>query len=571
MILQLRIHNFAIIEELQIEFHEGFNVLTGETGAGKSILLDALGLLLGDRGSIDFIRHGETKAEIEGLFSLQENSLAMQRLVEMGISVEDELIVIRRELTIQGKSVCRINGQLVTIAMLKQVGEAIVNFHSQHDHHQLLQAQRHLFWLDAFAGEELHEQIKEYQQVFRGYLQARKELERLTANEKEIAQRIDLLKYQIEEIESAHLETNEDVRLLEEKTKLVHAEKIMKGVHSAYSALADDERSLDWLGSAMSQLEDLIELDPTLKNKYQQIEESFYILDEIKRDLGAYLDKNDFDVNRLDVIEDRLHMLNSLKRKYGDTLMDIITYSDTCKKELEQLENRDTMQANITKKLREQKLKIFEMAKKLTDARKSVATILEESVKRELNELHMENAEFSVQIKDLSIEFNNSSLDIPGGDLGMNEVEFLITTNPGEPLKPLSKVASGGELSRLALALRTVLARIDEVNTLVFDEVDTGVSGRITHAIGEKLLRISKERQVLAITHHPQVASLANNHFLIEKNVTGDRTTTGVKKLGEEERVVELARMIGGSHITNSAKLHALEMRKLGKQINLGK
>lgn len=265
LILQLRIVNFAIIEELHIEFHEGFNVLTGETGAGKSILLDALGLLLGERGSTDFIRFGQTKAEIEGLFSFSRSSQVQERLEELGIDYDDDTLIIRRELTIQGKSTCRINGQLVTISMLKQVGEALLNFHSQHDHQQLLQVNRHIDWLDAFAGKELNAELMHYKQLYTQFMETRQEYELLSQNEKERAQRIDLLKYQINEIEQAALQVGEEDRLNEERNRLVHAEKIITSVHGAYSALADDQRALDWLGTSMSHLDEVSSLDEELK------------------------------------------------------------------------------------------------------------------------------------------------------------------------------------------------------------------------------------------------------------------------------------------------------------------
>lgn len=570
MILQLRIQNFAIIEDIQIEFDEGLNVVTGETGAGKSILLDALGVLLGERASTDYIRHGMSKAEIEGLFCIKNDSHVKELLTENAIPIEGDKLCIRREITLQGKSTARINGQIVTTAVLKQIGEALVNFHSQHDHHQLLQVHRHLFWLDAFAGSPLKETLTAYQDKFSQYIQWKKQLEQMNRDEKELAQRIDLLRFQIDEIEEANLEIGEDERLQEEKTKLEHAEKILSNVYAAYSALADEQRALDWLGICMSHLEEVSALDKDLEHKFQQIEEAFYLLDELTRDLGSYADKNDFDPKQLERIEERLDVIFRLKRKYGDTIEAILNHYAKIKEELVHLENKETYQSDLMEKLIKQKDVLLDLAKQLTKQRKEAAHLLGKRVKTELSELHMEKAEFAVFVDDLSTQMEEDSLDLVGGELGMNEVEFMITTNPGEPLKPLAKVASGGELSRIALALRTVLAEIDEVNTLVFDEVDTGVSGRITQAIGEKLLHISKERQVLAITHHPQVASLAHCHFLIEKKVENQRTKTEVKKLTEEERIDELARMIGGELITETARLHAAEMRRLGKQIMYG-
>lgn len=567
MIVELTIRNFAIIEELRINFHEGFNVLTGETGAGKSILLDALGLLLGNRASSEWVRHGAKKAEIEGLFFIGNHTKVIEKLKELGIETDDEMLVIRRDLTDQGKSICRINGQLATISMLRELGDLLVSLHSQHDHHHLLQPHRHLFWLDAYAGPELAAALKEYKKLYQSFHKLRKELEFLSQNEKEMVQRIDLLKFQAEEIQQAALEVGEEERLLEEKNRLTHREKLSHHVQGAHEALAGEHKTLDWLGMAMGYLEEVSNLDPFLTHKFQQIEESFYLLEDITRELGNYLDRIEFDEKKLMSIEERIHTINGLKRKYGDSIMAILEYAASIEEELEQLENRDVLLNNLYEELKEARIDLLLEAKEITRLRKQAAAKLEEAVKKELMELYMDKVQFRVHIEDLSTDFLENSMDIPGGEYGMNEVEFLIATNPGEPLKPLAKVASGGELSRLALALRAVLARIDEVGTLVFDEVDTGVSGKVSQGIGQKLLRISKDRQVLAITHHPQVASLADAHYLIEKKVDGNRTKTSLQLLDEDERTLELARMIGGTEISSSARIHAAEMRRLGKEL----
>jgi DNA repair protein RecN (Recombination protein N) len=567
VIVELTIRNFAIIEELRINFHEGFNVLTGETGAGKSILLDALGLLLGNRASSEWVRHGAKKAEIEGLFFIGNHTKVIEKLKELGIETDDEMLVIRRDLTDQGKSICRINGQLATISMLRELGDLLVSLHSQHDHQHLLQPHRHLFWLDEYAGPELAAALKEYKKLYQSFHKLRKELEFLSQNEKEMVQRIDLLKFQAEEIQQAALEVGEEERLLEEKNRLTHSEKISHHVQGAHEALAGEHKTLDWLGMAMGYLEEVSNLDPYLKHKFQQIEESFYLLEDITRELGNYLDRIEFDEKKLMSIEDRIHTINGLKRKYGDSIMAILEYAASIEEELEQLENRDVLLNNLYEELKEARIDLLLESKEITRLRKQAAAKLEEAVKKELMELYMDKVQFRVHIEDLSTDFPENSMDIPGGEYGMNEVEFLIATNPGEPLKPLAKVASGGELSRLALALRTVLARIDEVGTLVFDEVDTGVSGKVSQGIGQKLLRISKDRQVLAITHHPQVASLADAHYLIEKKVDGNRTKTSLQLLDEDERTLELARMIGGTEISSSARIHAAEMRRLGKEL----
>lgn len=570
MILQLRIINFAIIEELQIEFHEGFNVLTGETGAGKSILLDALGVLLGERASADFVRHGQNRAEIEGLFSLVDHVLPAAILNELGIPFEDNMVIIRREITNQGKSTARINGQLVTLSMLKQVGDVLVNFHSQHDHHQLLQENQHLFWLDSYAGSQLNALLSDYKSNYNFFVTKKKEYTTFTQDEKEMAQRIDLIQFQLNEIEQSHLEIGEDEKLMEEKNKQIHAEKIIKNVHGAYISLKEEHKSLDWLSVALSHLEEVATVDSWVHSKFQQMEEAFYILDDIASELNNYHEGLEFDPNRLDNIEDRLHTIYTLKRKYGQTIQDILTHKENISNELDKIVNRDVMIDQLMADLMNTKQSIVLLAHELTKRRMEISEQFVREMKIELNELHMENAQFVVNVKDLSSDLDPTSFDLVGNEFGMNEIEFMISTNPGEPIKSLSKVASGGELSRLALAMRTVLAQVEQVNTLVFDEVDTGVSGRITHAIGEKLLRISKDRQVLAITHHPQVASFADTHFLIEKRVEGNRTKTSISQLTKEEQTLELARMIGGNEVTSSGIAHATELLRLAEEVKRG-
>ncbi|CCQ94490.1 DNA repair protein RecN [[Clostridium] ultunense Esp] len=561
MIVELTIRNFAIIEEVHLQFHQGLNVLTGETGAGKSILLDALGLLLGGRGSQEMIRYGAERTEVEGLFQIGESHPIASMLNEFGIDGEEGMLILHREMGKSGKSICRINGKLVPLSFLREIGEKILHIHSQEDHHQIMQTTQHLHWLDAYGARTISEKLREYKEIFHQYQRIYSDYEHLRQDEKETVQRIDLLRYQYQEITQASLEPHEEEKLTEERSRLVHAEKITYHGEGAYNALTGENKALDWLGMAMGHLEEVAEVEPFLKEKFQQVEEAFFLLEEVSRDLSAFLDELDVDQGRLSEVEDRLHLIQQLKRKYGDSIHAILEYAATIEEDLERLENKDFLLQKYVKELTELKEELLLAAAELTETRCKAADEMSAAIHQELKHLYLDKAKFRVQVEDIKDDLVGASLEIKGGEYGLNKVEFLVATNPGEPLKPLTKIASGGELSRIALALRTVLAKVDDVDTLVFDEVDTGVSGRISQAIGEKLHHISKERQVLAITHHPQVAAYADKHYLIQKETLGERAITQVKELSEEERIQELARMIGGKEITPSALQHARELR----------
>lgn len=563
MIVELIIRNFAIIEEVHLRFHPGLNVLTGETGAGKSILLDALELLLGARASQEMIRHGSERAEIEGLVQLNDHPSLLSLLRENGIEWEEGMIILQREIGRNGKSICRINGKLVPISLLREIGEQLIHIHGQEDHHQMMEEAHHLHWLDSYGETSLLEKRKAYQRLYRQYREIFTEYESLRRDEKETAQRIDLLTYQYKEITDAALTKNEEEKLTEERKRLIYGEKLMRQGEGAYQALTGENKTLDWLGIAMRHLEEVAEIEPILKEKFQQVEEAFFLLEEVSRDLRIYLDDLDIDEGRLATVEERLHQIQQLKRKYGDSIEAILEYAATIEKDLERLVNKESLMEKYEKELTLLRDQLRQLGRELTKIRREVAEHLSSSIHEELKELYLDQAKFRVKVEDIEEEvLPPSKFEIKGGEEGMNRVIFMVATNPGEPLKPLVKIASGGELSRIALALRTVLAKVDEVGTLVFDEIDTGVSGRISEAIGEKLFKISLERQVIAITHHPQVAAYADVHFLIQKEIEEDRAVTRVKELTEEERVLDLARMVGGYEVTSTAIHHAKELRE---------
>lgn len=563
MIVELTIRNFAIIEEVRIPFHPGLNVLTGETGAGKSILLDALELLLGARASQELIRHGAERAEIEGLFQIGSPAPLTPLFKTYGVQWEEDMVILQRELNRSGKSICRINGKLVPISVLREFGEALIHIHSQEAHFQMMQEGRQQQWLDAFGGEKLKDKLKEYERLYRQYRHLHSEYEALRKNEKETAQHLDLLSFQHREITEAFLKPHEEEHLQDERNRLVHGEKIKQQGEGAYHALTGENKALDWLGIAMSHLEEVADVEPALKEKFQQVEEAFFLLEEVSRDLRTFLDDLEIDEDRLSAVEERLHQIQQLKRKYGDSIEAILQYAATIEKDLERLVNKDALMQKFEKDLTHIKDEMIALGKELTHSRLEVAEYLSAAIHDELKALYLGQAKFRIVVEDLHKEALSSlDFEMKGDEHGFNRVEFTVATNPGEPLKPLIKIASGGELSRIALALRNVLAKVDEIETLVFDEIDTGVSGRISEAIGEKLFHISRERQVIAITHHPQVASYADAHVLIQKETLQDRAVTKVKNLTEEERILELARMVGGYEVTSTAIQHAQKLRE---------
>ncbi|WP_027417559.1 DNA repair protein RecN [Aneurinibacillus terranovensis] len=562
MLLELTIKNFAVIKEVSVAFQRGLTILTGETGAGKSILIDALGLLLGGRGSIDYIRFGCSKAEVEGLFEFQGQAPVLSILKQMAIEPEDGMVIVRREIISSGKSVCRINGQLVTLAMLRELGPWLINIHGQHEHQSLMQGERHIDWLDAFGEEHTGKTLKEFSLLYRQYQQLRSEFDYISTNEREMVQRLDMLRFQLEEIVGSQLKPLEDDKLMQERKRLSGGEKMVRGLEDAHRSLVGEQRGIDWVSNAMGHLETILTYDEELKETYQMIENAFYQLEEAARSIRAYRDHVEFDPGRLAEIETRLDELTRLKRKYGRSVDEILEYAASIEDELDSIENRESRIEELKGKLKEVSLDLALEAQELSKRRKQVAERLSVAIENELKDLHMTRARFKIAVTQ---ETDEKGLEVDGEKLrltakGIDQVEFLIAPNPGEPLRPVSKIASGGELSRIMLAMKTILADAENVDTMIFDEVDTGVSGRAAQAIAEKLVLVSRRRQVLVITHLPQVASMADAHLRIEKEMNDKETQTKVERLSHENRVIELARMLGGVEVTETTKDHAREM-----------
>lgn len=551
MLLEISIKNFAIIEEISLTFENGMTVLTGETGAGKSIIIDAMNLMLGARASLDVIRHGANKAEIEGLFSVGENAALTQILEENGIEVTEELI-IRREILQNGRSIGRINGQMVNLTTLRAVGQYLVDIHGQHDQEELMKPNMHIRMLDEFGDSQFASVKKHYQDLFEHYRCLRQRVLTKQKNEQEHKARIEMLEFQIAEIEAAALKSGEDQALNQKRDKLLNHKHIADTLTNAYVMLDDEEfSSLSNIRSAMNDLMTLEEFDADYKDMSSNVSEAYYILEEVTKQLGDVIDELDFDAGSLQQIEARLEVIYSITRKYGGSVDDVLDYYENITKEYNLLTGNDESSDDMEKDLKRLEKELIVAAENLSQERHQLAKNLEAEIKQELADLYMEKADFQVQFS--KGKFNRD---------GNEAIEFYISTNPGEGFKPLVKVASGGEISRLMLAIKSAFSRKEDKTSIVFDEVDTGVSGRVAQAIAQKIYKIGSHGQVLAISHLPQVIAIADYQFFIEKRSDENTTVSTVRLLSEEERVEEIAKMLAGSDITEMAREQARELLK---------
>lgn len=567
MLTEISIKNFAIIEALSISFEKGLTVLTGETGAGKSIIIDAVHLLVGGRGSAEFIRHGEKKAEIEGLFQLDDESHpVVVKAEEFGIDASDGMIVLRREISSSGKSVCRVNGKLVTIAALREIGGKLIDIHGQHEHQELMDERLHLPLLDQFGGDKVAAALAEYETLYKQYDQAAKQLKKLSQNEQQMVHRLDLIQFQHEEIEKANLNLREDEDLSEERKSINNFEKIHEALQTGYQALREEQRGLDWISVAMNNLEDAASVDESVRETAETVSNSYYILEDAASEIRARLDTLEYDPERLEFIENRLNEINQLKRKYGKTIEEILEYGAAIEEEIETLLNRETHIAKLEAEIKSIKQDLLVEAKNLSEIRQKFAKQLTKQIHQELKELYMEKTIFEVHFhKSASAHDTFGDSGIHSG--GLDELEFYISTNPGEPLKPLSKIASGGELSRIMLALKSIFSKHQGITSIIFDEVDTGVSGRVAQAIAEKIYKVAVDSQVLCISHLPQVAAMADTHLFIAKEIKGGRTKTAVQPLDQDDKIREIGRMISGVEITDLTKQHAKELIDQAEQL----
>ncbi|MEB5910925.1 DNA repair protein RecN [Enterococcus faecalis] len=557
MLQELSVKNFAIISSLQLEFQMGMTVLTGETGAGKSIIIDAMGLLTGGRGSSDYIRQGANKCTLEGLFSMPKSQELKQLLEELGIETEEDSLVIQRDISASGKNVCRVNGRIVNITNLKRIGEYLVDIHGQNEHQELMQSERHIDMLDEFGGKKLLAVKEKYTRAYQEYRALEAKVRKRQKNEKEFAQRMDMLHFQSDEIASAQLVAGEEEQLLEERNKLNNFQKIADALTISYAALnGEDDSSLDKIGTSMNELASIESLDSEYKTLSDTVQNAYYLLQEASGDLSRLIDGLELDEGRLNEVENRLELIRQMKRKYGDSIETILSYYEEITKELAEADFLEGGTGDLEALLAEKQQAAHQQALTLRKERKRLAKELEQQILTELKELYLERTEFEVRFTELEHLQEN----------GLDVVEFYITTNPGEPLKPLVRVASGGELSRVMLAMKTIFSQTQGITSIVFDEVDTGVSGRVAQAIADKIYQISENSQVLCITHLPQVAAVADEHYFIEKEIVAGRTETSVRILSEKERVNEIARMLAGSEITKLTIEHAQELLAMAKK-----
>ena len=549
MLLEISIKNFAIIEAISLNFEKGMTVLTGETGAGKSIIIDAMNMMLGARATTDVIRHGAPKAEIEGLFSV-ENSHALQMIFdEQGIELGDE-IIIRREILQNGRSVSRVNGQMVNLSVLRSIGQYLVDIHGQHDQEELMRPQLHIQMLDGFGDADFLELKQAYQTNFDAYRKMRKQLLEIKKNQEEHKARIEMLEFQMAEIESASLQPGEDFKLNQERDKLLNYKNIADTLTNAYTMLDNEEfSSLANVRSAMNDMESLEDYDAEYREISSSLSESYYVLEDVTKRLEDIIEDLDFDGNRLMQIESRLDLIHAITRKYGGNVDDVLMYFAKITEEYNLLTGNHLSSDDMEAELKKLEVSLVDLATKLASARHNLAQQLEIEIQQELKDLYMDKARFQVQ-------FTKGKFTREGNE----SVEFYISTNPGEDFKPLVKVASGGELSRLMLAIKSAFSRKEGKTSIVFDEVDTGVSGRVAQAIAQKIHKIGQNGQVLAISHLPQVIAIADYQFFIEKISNDHSTVSTVRLLSVEERVEEVAKMLAGENVTEAALSQAREL-----------
>ena len=558
MLQELSIKNFAIIDHLDVTFKNGMTVLTGETGAGKSIIIDAVGLLAGGRGSASFVRRGANKAVIQGSFVFPADGVTYRVLDDLGIDHEDGSVILQREIHQTGRNVCRVNGMLVNTSTLKKIGETAVDIHGQNEHQELMQPEKHLGMLDEFAGRPVMELRQRYQALYRDYRDLKATLENRRANEKEWAQHLDMLKFQVNEIETAQLQAGEEESLIAQRDRLENFQKINDALQRTQVILTGEDTvpgTNDQISSAMQAMQGIADFDPAFKQIATSLENAYYTLSDTVGDVSSQLDTLEWDEGRLDEIERRLEVINQLKYKYGDSEAQVLKYYDQIAAELKQMEATDETADDLEERVAHQATQLTTLGEQLSTARQSAASRLETAIHHELADLYMAKTVFAVHFARPTTGTLLST--------GLDQVEFYLRTNPGEAMRPLAKIASGGELSRIMLALKTIFSESQGVTSIIFDEVDTGVSGRVAQAIAEKISGIARNSQVLCITHLPQVAAMADHHFFIEKRITGERTKTQLTRLSASKRVNELARMSAGTQL---AVEHAQELLTLADE-----
>ena len=562
MLKELHIQNFAIIEELTLTFGPGLTVFTGETGAGKSIILDSLSAILGERVDTSVIRQGEKRALVEGLFEMDERTKpALQAMLEPeGLWEDEAFLSLGREIRAEGRTIARVNGRVVSLALQSELGALLVDLHGQSEHLSLLKVRNHRLLLDRYAHNSTL--IEDYQQDYKAWQAQKAKLKELVAIETAANERIDMLRYQIQEIEAAKPQEDEDENLRSERTRLVNAEALSALSQQALMAIdegsPDSSAATDLVGQAAHFLHDLARIDSETQPLAQRAEEALSSLAEIAYELRDYLEAIEFNPGRLDQVEERLNTLQLLKKKYGGSIAGILNHLEKSKLELDNIDTIDEQIEQVKQNIETLKKSLAEKAVRISETRKASAETMQKAISQELGSLQMQKASFRVEI---AHSVHEEGLPIAGQNLvfdafGIDQIEFLIETNLGEGFKPLAKIASGGETSRLMLALKHVLAEVDQMPTLVFDEIDSGIGGRVGMTVGKMLWQLGREHQVLCVTHLPQLAAFGDKHYKASKHESAGRTHTEVRNLSTQEREIELASMLGGesASILQSAK-----------------
>ena len=562
MLKQLTIHNIALIDQQLIEFFGGFSVLTGETGAGKSIIIEALNFVLGERASRELVKSGEEKASVEAMFGLSPGEPVLDVLAEQGIDCEESELTLYREFSLSGKNICRANGTLINAGVLKLIGDALVDIHGQHAHQSLLDEKKHIGLLDRFAGRDALEVKARVAEAYRKATETKRLLAAAQFNEQERARRIDLLSYQIKEIDAALLSDGEEEQLEEQRGLLQNAQAVMEGLEGTNAALSGDDAENSGALASLSVALHMIDGIARLCADYQQLSEKlhalYYDLEDASYTLRGYKADFTFEPGMLDEIETRLELISTLKRKYGANIEEILAYREKSAGELELIDNAEERREQLAADYADAKAEYDALSSELSALRKAAAERLSARLLPELSDLGMPHAAFSANFETLSGE-------IPSAH-GTDAVEFLLSTNRGEPVKPLSKVASGGELSRIMLSFKSVLADLDGIPTMVFDEIDSGISGQIGTALAVKMRQIAKNHQVLCITHLPQIAAYANHQYFVYKEETGEHTRSNAIKLTQQQRAREIARIMGSGGTDAVALEHAQQLIDAAEQ-----
>ena len=540
MITTIHIKNIGIIDDLSIDLNQGFNVLTGETGAGKTLIIDSLAIISGGRFSKEMIRKGQDHSYIEACIFMPENEKAI-----------DGNIIVSREVYSNGRNSCKINGRLVTVAELKEFMKNIIDIHGQNDNQTILDKSSHIGYLDSFVGEKLSTIKENYRNLYSRYIGIVQELNANYGDDKEKQRKLDLLRYQLNEIENANLKAGEDEKLEEQRKLILNSEKISENLVLADNSLS--EQAIDAINIAIRALEKIDNIDEKYNEKLSELKNVYYDVQEISRDINIMKEDVCFDEEERNEIEERLDIIFSLKRKYGNSISEILKYKQDIENEIYEIENVDEINNKLKKELNDIKVKMFELSQKMNEIRTKKAKELSDKINVELQDLEMKNARFNAKVEfDANADFNKNGLD---------NVEFLITTNVGDEEKPLIKIASGGEMSRIMLAIKSVLADVDKIPVLIFDEIDTGISGKAAKVVSQKMEKIARKHQILVITHLASIAARGDYNYYIYKEVQEGSTRTKVRKLEENEVIEEIARIASGE-VTKTAIEHAKELRK---------